>query len=177
MPGSLNNALLFLLNTIFDLYLFVLCVRFILAWSHADYFNPITRMIIQITQPIIAPLRRFIPNSGRIECATLVFIIFLEVIKIFLLTWLIMGGASFAAILFTAMENTVKLFLNTFFYAIIVFAIMSWVSPGPSPLRQVLTQLSAPILRPCQRLVPPIGGLDISPIFALIALQFFMILL
>lgn len=177
MPGSLNNALLFLINTLFDLYLFILCARFILAWSRADYFNPITRIIIQMTQPIIAPLRRIIPNMGRMEFSTLVFIIFLEIVKIFLLIWLMIGSASLLAILLAALENTIKLFLNTFFYAIIVFVIMSWVSPGPSPLRQVLTQLSSPILRPCQRFIPPIGGLDISPIFALIVLQFFMILL
>jgi YggT family protein len=177
MPGSLNNAVLFLINTLFDLYLFVLCIRLILAWSRADYFNPITRIIIQLTQPIIAPLRRLIPNYARIEFSTLFFIIVLEMIKIYLLSLLIMGGAPIAIIFLTAIQAFIRLVLNTFFYAIIVYVILSWISPGYSPLGQVLTQLSSPILRPCQRLIPPIGGLDLSPILALIALQFLMILL
>jgi YggT family protein len=177
MPGSLNNALLFLITTLFNIYLFVLCARFILAWSRADYFNPITRTIIQMTQPIIAPLRYIIPNYGRMETSTLFFIVVLEIIKIYLLSWIIIGSVPFIAVFFTALENTLKLFLSTFFYAIIAFVIMSWVSPGPSPLRQVLSQLSTPVLRPCQRLIPPMGGLDLSPFFAVVILQFLMILL
>jgi YggT family protein len=177
MSGSLNNAVLFLINTVFDLYLFVLCIRLILAWSRADYFNPITRVIIQLTQPVIAPLRRLVPNYARIEFSTLLFIIFLEIIKIYLLSLLLMGGAPVFVIVITAIQALIRLILNTFFYAIILHVIMSWVSPGYSPLGQVLTQLSSPILRPCQRWVPPLGGLDLSPILALIALQFLMILL
>jgi YggT family protein len=177
MTDSLNNAVLFLINTLFDLYLFILCIRFILAWSRADYFNPITRIIIQLTQPVIAPLRRVIPNYQRIEGSTLIFIIFLEIIKICILSWLMIGIVTFIPVLLTALEHTIKLFLSTFFYAIIAFVIMSWISPGPSPLRQVLTQLSDPLLRPCQRIIPPIGGLDISPIFAIILIQFLTILL
>jgi YggT family protein len=177
MTGSLNNAILFLINTLFDLYLFVLCIRLILAWSRADYFNPITRIIIQLTQPVIAPLRRLIPNYARIEFSTLVFIICLEIIKIYLLSLILMGGAPIVVIFITAIEAFIRLVLNTFFYAIILHVIMSWISPGYSPLGQVLTQLSAPILRPCQRLIPPLGGLDLSPVLALIGLQFLMILL
>lgn len=177
MPASLNNAILFLINTVFDLYLFVLCIRLILAWSRADYFNPITRTIIQLTQPIIAPLRRLIPNYARIEFSTLTFIIFLEIIKIYILSLLLMADASITIIMIMALQSVIKLILNTFFYAIILHVILSWVRPGYSPLGQVLIQLSSPILRPCQRLIPPIGGLDFSPVLALIILQFLIILL
>jgi YggT family protein len=177
MPGSLNNALLFLINTIFDLYLLVLCIRLILAWARADYFNPITHVVIQITQPVIAPLRRLIPNYARIEFSTLIFIIFVEIIKIYLLSLLLMGGAPIPAIILTALEAFIRLLLNTFFYAILLHVIMSWISPGHTPLGQVLTQLSSPILRPCQRIIPPLGGLDLSPVFAMIGLQFLIILL
>jgi YggT family protein len=177
MPGSLNNALLFLINSIFDLYLFILAVRLILAWSRADYFNPITRVVIQVTQPVIAPLRRVIPNYARIEFSTLVFMIFLEIVKISVISLLVMGGAPVVAVIITALVEFTRLILNTFFYAILVHVIMSWVSPGYSPLGQVLTQLSSPILRPCQRLIPPLGGLDLSPVIAMLGLQFVMILL
>lgn len=177
MPGSLNNAILFLINTVFDLYLFVLCIRLILAWSRADYFNPITRVIIQLTQPIIGPLRRIIPNYARVEVSTLVFILFLEVAKIYVISLLMMGGAPIVMLLLASLEAFARLVLNTFFYAIIFYVILSWVNPGYSPLGQVLSQLSSPILRPCQRIIPPIGGLDLSPLVAIIGLQFLMILL
>src|SRR5580693_7808620 len=102
MYQSLNNTGLFLINSIFDLYLMVLCVRLILAYSRANYFNPITRFVITVTQPIIAPLRRYIPNYHGIEYATLFFILILSIIKYLIISALFFSIPSMGILLVNA---------------------------------------------------------------------------
>ncbi len=177
MPGSISDAGLFLITTLFDLYLFVLCGRLLLAWVRADYFNPITRFVIRLTDPIITRLRRIIPNRRNLEISTLVFILFLEIIKLLLISMLLDTMPNVGALLFLSFIGTIKLILSTFFYAILFHAILSWVQPGYSPVGQLLSQLSSPILRPLQRVIPPVAGFDLTPLFALIILQLIMILL
>lgn len=177
MSESLNSAGIFLINTLFDLYLLVLCVRLILAWSRANYFNPITRFIIQITQPIISPLRRFIPTYAGIEFATLLCIIGLEILKLILITSLFSNLPDVSVLLLVAVLSSIKLILATFFYAILIGAIMSFLTPGNTPLTQVISQIASPILHPLRRFIPPIGGFDITPIPALIILRLCIMLL
>lgn len=177
MSGSLNDAGLFLVTTLFDLYLFVLCGRLLLAWVRADYFNPVTRFVIKLTDPVITRLRRILPNRRNLEISTLVFILFLEIIKLLLVSLLFDTMPNATALLFLTLAGTLKLILSTFFYAILFHAILSWVQPGYSPVGQLLSQLSSPILRPLQRAIPPVAGFDLTPLFALIILQLVMILL
>lgn len=178
MTNSLNTAALFLINTLFDLYLVVLMARMILAWVHADYYNPITQVIIKLTQPVISPLRRALPNFKGIELSTLIVILSLEVIKFFLIGLVTFGlPSNFFGLFILAGADTIKLLLNTFFYAIVLLAILSWVQQGYSPVARVLMQMASPIMRPFQRLIPPIGGFDLSPIPAMIFLQLLIILL
>ncbi len=177
MSESLNNAGLFLVNIVFDLYLFVLCGRLLLAWVRADYFNPLTRFIIKLTDPIITRLRRILPNHRNLEISTLVFILFLEIIKLLLLSLLLDTMPDITTLLFLTTLSVLKLILSTFFYAILLYAILSWIQPGYSPVAQILSQLSSPILRPLQRAIPPVAGFDLTPLFALILLQLIMILL
>lgn len=178
MLNPLQNAELFLINTLFDLYLLILMIRFILCWVRADYFNPVTRFIVRMTQPIISPLRRLIPTYANIEFATLFFILVLEVAKFFLVGLIVFGmPKAVAGILILACADTLKLLLNAFFYAIFLSAILSWFQPGYSPMVQLLTRLTSPIMQPIQRLIPPVGGFDLSPIPALIILQLLIIVL
>ena len=176
--GSFSNAGLFLINTVVNLYLFILSVRLILAWSRANYFNPITRFIITVTQPVINPLRRVIPNIKNLETATLVFMVVVEVLKFLLLSFLFFS-IPIVTLIILSLLDTIKVILSTFFYAILVQAILSWVqvSYTASPVVEVLERLTSPILRPLRRIIPPIGGIDITPIPALIGLQLLMMLL
>lgn len=177
MSGSFTNAGLFLVTTLFDLYLFVLCTRLLLAWVRAGYFNPLTHFILKLTDPVIIPLRRIAANRGNLEIATLSLILFLELMKFLLVSLLVASKTEMTTLLLLAIIGTVKLILNTFFYAILFQAILSWIQPGYSPIKQLLAQLSSPILRPLQRLIPPIAGIDITAIPALIILQLLMILI
>lgn len=175
--NSINGALLYLINTLFDLYLIVLSVRLILAWEKANAANPITQFIIKITQPIIRPLRYIMPSIGRLELATFFSIMVIELIKFFVISLLFANFFRFDLLLLISLVGTIKLILNTFFFAILFHAIISWIHTGPSPIAEVLFNLSAPILRPLRRLIPTVSGFDITPIPAMIILQLLIMLL
>ena len=175
--NSLDNVAIFLVKTVFDLYLFVLMVRLILAYAQANYFNPLVSFIIKMTQPLVAPLRRVVPNYRRIEFSTLILIIVFELIKISLLFLLTQGMPSLFMLLAVSLLETIKLLLQTFFYAILLQALMSWFQPGETPATQVLRLLTAPVLNPLRRVLPVVHGFDLAPIPALILLQLCIILL
>ena len=171
MPDSLDNIGIYLINTLFDLYLVVLGARLILAWVRANYFNPVTRFIIKITQPIVSPVRRIIPTYWGIEFATLFLMIVFELLKMILISSILLGGVDLSVIFILAVLGCIKMVLTVIFYSILIGAIMSLLSPGHTPVSEVLYQISSPVLKPLRRLIPPIGGIDITPIPALIILQ------
>lgn len=174
---SLNSAGVFLVKTLFDLYLFVLVIRLIMVWVRADYFNPLSQLIVKLTNPIITPMRRVIPNVANIELSSLVLIILLEMLKFFIIIYMLTGFPNPLSVIVLGLIDTFKTILSTFFYAILIQALMSWIQPGQSPITQILQKITSPILRPIQRIVPPVAGFDLSPIFALIILQVLIILL
>lgn len=173
--SAINEGILFLITTVGDLYLFVLAIRVLLAYSGANYYDPVTQFIVRCTDFLVVPLRRVIPNIRGIEVSTLVIIFAIEYIKYTLISSITFGGFSPVALLIVAFADSLKLFLLTYFYAIILQAILSWVQPG-SPVIVQLYRITAPIMRPIQRLVPNVGGIDISPIPAMILLQLTIIL-
>lgn len=176
MPTSIQTAALFLTNTLFSLYLFVLCVRLILVYVGANYFNPLTQFVVKLTDFIIRPLRRIIRNLGPIETSTLVVILMLEIGKFSLLSLIIKQAWNWASILSLTLGDSISLIINCFFYGIVGQVILSWVQPY-SPLNQTLRQFTSPIMNPIQRIVPLIAGLDISPIVAIVLLELLSILL
>lgn len=176
MSDTLRTALLFLVNSLFDLYLFVLVIRVVLVWVRSDYFNPVTQFVVKLTDVAVKPLRRMIPNSGNVETASLFLIFVLEIAKYFLIALMSFGVPNLLGLPVLALGDTVYLIIQTFTYAIVLQAIISIVQPN-APILSVLSRFTAPILRPLQRLVPTVGGFDITPIPALIGLQLLSILL
>jgi YggT family protein len=173
--SGLQGGLAFLITTLFDLYLFLLIIRVMLAFAGANYYDPITQFVVRCTDFIIKPLRRVIPNYRGIEISTVLLIFVLDFLKYALLAVLSIGMISTLGLLIIAAADTLKLFLQTYFYAIILQAILSWVQPS-SPVNSLLYRVTAPIMRPIQRLVPTVGGVDISPIPAMILLQLTIIM-
>lgn len=174
--SGIHDALLFLINTLFDLYLFVLILRALLAFAGVNYFDPITQLIIRLTAFIVHPLRRILPNYRRIEISTLIIILALELIKYTIISLLNFNTVSLTGLLILSFADTLKLILQTFFYAIILQALLSWVQPH-SPLNVLLYKINAPIMRPMQRVIPSVGGIDITPIPVMILLQLLMIMI
>lgn len=176
MSESLRTGLIFLINAVFDLYLMILMIRIILAYVGANYFDPVTQFVTRLTNFLVKPLRRGLPNYGRLETASIVLLIGLEILKFALILALSTGTLNITALLLLALADAIKLVLNLFFYAILIQVILTWVQPH-SPMSYTLYQVTSPLMRPIQRLIPPIGGIDISPIPALIILQFLSIVL
>lgn len=166
----------FIIGTAINLYLFVLVIRMILAYVGSNYFDPITQFIVRLTDPIVKPVRRFIPNYRRIEFSTLALIFAIDAIKfacIYLLTY---GTSTFSGLIILSIGDLLNMVISALFYAILLQAIMSWVQPM-SPANRTLYQITSIIMNPLHRIIPPIGGIDITPIPAMIGLQFLLIVL
>ncbi len=175
MTDTLRAALLFLVTAVFDAYLYILMIRLILVWGNADYYNPIIQFIAKCTDAIIKPIRRRIPNYRHLESATLLVIFVLSIVKYLLLCLISFGMPNFLGVIILAIGNCFKLVIDCFFYAILLQALLSWIQPG-SPINDVLYQFNSPLMRPAQRMIPPISGIDISPIPVLLMLQLLIII-
>jgi len=179
MISPFNNAGLFLVQSIFDLYIFILMIRIVLQWVDADFHNPIFAAIAKITTPPLRPLRRIIPMLHGIDLAAIVLLLALEIIKIALLVWLQADAVPrFPGLVVLSFAELLNQLINIFFYAIIALAVLSWLNPlVHSPLIEVLFRLTEPLMRPVRRVIPLIGGLDISPIPVLIILKLLAIVI
>ncbi len=169
----MQNALVFILRTLFDLYVLTFALRLLLQWAALDKRNPLVQFILRITNPLVIPLRRLLPSIGRIDTATIVALLGLQLVGTALLVRIgCVGEAALWQILALAILSLVKLALSVFTWAIILYVVLSWVSPGGyNPGAAVVAAVVEPVLAPFRRLIPPIGGLDLSPLFALIAIQ------
>lgn len=174
--SAMNDALRFLVETCFQLYLFILVIRVLLAYAGANYFDPITQFVARFTDKLVKPVRSIIPNASGIELSTLLIIYIFCCVKLFILSTLASFPINPLSVLLIGFADMITLFIQTLMYAIIIQALMTWIQPQSS-VNYILYKVTAPILQPIQRICPPVGGMDISPIPALILLQLSMILI
>ena len=171
MPSNVASALVFIVNALTSLYLLVLILRFWLPWLRADFRNPLAQGILKLTSPVIVPLRRIVPSFGRLDSATVLVAFVIQYAAIWLLLLILGTSAGIGDIAITALVKLVMLSINLFMFAIFVRIILSWISPGQyNPATAIIGTLTEPVLRPFRRFIPAIGGMDISPIFAIIFL-------
>jgi YggT family protein len=163
----------FIIDTLIGLYQVVLLLRLLLQITRADFRNPLARAVMQLTNPLIMPLRRVLPAVGRIDTASVVAILLVSVAKVWILT-LVSGFGMLLpqALVRGVMLDLVFLVLNTYLFSIVLNAILSFVAPGNySPAQSLLSAICDPVLNPIRRVIPPIAGLDLSPLWACIAIQ------
>jgi YggT family protein len=174
----MNAALFFVIKTLLDLYLIAYILRFLLQWGRADFHNPLSQFILRITNPVVRPLRRVVPAYRGVDLAPLVALLLLQLVVTTVLMLMATGAvATPATLLYYAVLRIIIGTVRLYFVAILVHVIISWVSPGHwNPLISVLHSITQPVLRPVRRVIPPIGGLDLSPLFVLIGLQAILIL-
>lgn len=170
---GLNTAAVYILQTLGSLYLLIVLLRFILQLVRANFYNPLCQFIVRATQPLLKPLRKIIPGFGGLDLASLVLAILLQFILIALTLLLTYGiVANPVQMLIWSMIGITALFLKVFFFALIVSVILSWVAQGShNPGVELVNQICEPVLAPIRRILPNLGGLDISPIFAFLALK------
>lgn len=177
MPQT-GNPLAFLIDTLVHIYLVALLLRFLLQAVRANFYNPFSQALVQVTNPVLRPLRRVIPGVGGIDFAAIVAMLLVQLLGLWLVLLVTGRSASVGGLLALAAFNVLDLTLLTLIITIVVQAILSWVNPGAAhPAASLLRQLNAPVLAPFRRLLPSTSGLDLSPLFALIALQFLRLLL
>lgn len=176
--SSVGNAFAFLIDTIFTLYIAVLLLRVMLEAVGADYYNPVSQVLIRLTEPLVGPLGRLIPRLGRFNTAAVVLLIVLQTIAVVVVAAISGFAVDPLQALVIAMFRLVRLLLMTYLVLIIVEVILSWVGGAMRhPIVPLIYQLTRPILEPIRRVVPSLGGLDLSPLIAIIGIQFLMILI
>lgn len=172
------RALIYIIDTLSTLITFIFLLRFWLPWFRVDFRNPLAQGILQVTSPVINPLRRIVPSVGRVDSATVMVAFLLQATTLIVLMLLAGGEPSARYVVVGALLRLVNLSLRMFMFAIVIRILMSWIAPMThNPLTAVLTRITEPLLRPFRRLIPLIGGFDISPVFAIILLGALSILL
>jgi len=176
--GYLGTPFTFLVETLIGLYILVVMLRFLFQIVRADFYNPITQTLVKMTHPVLAPLRRVLPSIGRADTASIVLLLLLQFLSLAIVSAI--GGLSINVpfLLIYSVAELVNLLLNVFLVAIFIRVIMSWVSPGSRhPAMDLLDSLVEPVLGPVRRMLPDMGGLDLSPIAVLLGIQVLKMLL
>jgi len=173
MGGSyVGNAATFLVQTVIGLYILIVMLRFLLQWARADFYNPVSQFIVKATQPPLAPLRRIIPGVAGFDLAAVVFMFVLKFIELWIIMMLLGRAPQAAGLALLSVAELLALLLNVYLFSILIQVIISWVNPGMyNPVMGLLHSLNEPLLGPARRMIPPISGLDLSPIAVIIILQ------
>ncbi|CDF96415.1 YggT family protein [Pseudomonas corrugata] len=170
---GLNTAAVYVLQTLGSLYLLIVLMRFVLQLVRANFYNPLCQFVVKATQPLLKPLRRIIPSLFGLDMSSLVLAILVQM-ALMALTLLLTYGTTGnpLQLLIWSIIGVTALFLKIFFFALIISVILSWVAPGShNPGAELVNQICEPALAPFRRIVPNLGGLDISPILAFMVLK------
>lgn len=168
----LVDAGAFLVTTVFDLYILVVMLRFLFQLVRADFYNPVSQFVVQLSNPPLRYLRRFVPGFGGVDVAALLLMLVLKFVE----RWIVLGMQGVAvgpvAALLLAVADLLDLAISVFMVSILVQVVLSWVAPTTyNPVVGLIRDLNEPLTRPARRLMPAVAGWDLSPILILIGLQ------
>lgn len=176
---NVTEMTLFLISTISSLYITVVILRFLFQLVRAEFYNPISQFIVKVTNPLLIPLRKLIPGVLGFDIASIALALLLQILTIEALY--LVGGFQaipFMTVLLVSALKLVALVLNIYFWALLIMVVLSWVVPyNNNPLKSLINSLLHPILSRIQKLVPPMGGLDFSPMIAMVIIYCLKILL
>jgi len=173
--GNVNSGFVWLISTLFDIFAFIVMLRFIMQYTRASFANPIGEIIVKATTPFLTPLRKIVPGFKGHDLAAIVLVFLILLVKFLLISTF--GAGSVAGALPRALMGIIGTAIDVFLITILVRVILSWVQPGGHALSLLLHSVTSSILNPIQKFVPPFNGLDLSPLIAMIILYFFKIVL
>lgn len=160
----------FLLDVVTGLLGGACLLRLYMQYQRVPFANPLGQVVIAFTNWLVLPLRRVIPAIGRVDVSSLLAAFLLELAQ-YAILWLLAGMAVGVALLpVWALFGLARLAISSMTGLMIVYAVLSWVQGG-SPLYDVIDRLAEPMLRPLRRVIPLIGGVDLSPLAFLVLLQ------
>lgn len=167
------NPLIFIIDTLFYLYMLLIALRIIMQWAHWEYHNPLVQFIIRATQVPVKFLRQFLPALGRWDTATIVLLFIVSLLKLTTISLISNGFPAGGWFLGYMLADVFSLFVNMFTFSIIIEVILSWITPAHAynPIEPLVRSMNAPLLHPVRRLIPPLGGIDLSPLFVMLGLQ------
>ncbi len=171
MTNSFIDALIFVVDQLAFLYLLILLVRLVLPWMGTSYKNPLTQAVMVATSPLVVPIRRIVPAIGKLDTATIIVALGIK----FGVNWMIsvLDKAEIPLLKLLALSGVelLQMLILMFSIGIFIRIIIGWIWPNSyHPLVGLLIAFTDPVMRPFRRFIPPFGPIDISPIFALIAL-------
>jgi len=162
-----------IIDTLSSLYLMIILLRFILQLSRADFYNPISQFVVKATNPLVVPLRRIIPGVAGIDLASIVLAVLFQAVVIGVkLAVLGLGMANPVGILVMSLVLVIGMILKVYFWSLLIMIVASWIAPGSMhPALVLINQICEPVMAPFRKLLPPMGGLDLSPILVFLVLQ------
>lgn len=173
-----SNAAIFLVQTAFGLYILAVMLRFLLQWVRADFYNPLVQVLVRITNPVLVHLRRLVPGLYGIDLAAVVLMLVLQGLELYLIANLLGGNMPVASLVLGSVAKLLGLVINIYFWTILIQVILSWVNPQAyNPAVALIHSLTEPVLRPARRMMPDLGGLDLSPLLVIVLLQLVKMLL
>ncbi|WP_020159016.1 YggT family protein [Methylobacter marinus] len=168
----MTNPVIFIIDTLFSLYILAVMLRFLLQWSGAEFYNPISQFLVKVTHPPLRILRRFVPPVGKIDTSSLVLVLALQMLADFSILMLKGVSIGIGALAILSITQLVSLLINIFIFAVFARALLSWLNPGTfNAASSILYSLTEPLLDICRRFIPDLGGIDLSPLAALLLLQ------
>ena len=171
--NAISGATIFVVQTLVSSYLAIVLLRFVLQLVKANFYNPLSQFAVKATQPLLKPLRQVVPSIAGLDTSSLLLAIVIQALLMAFVMTLTYGTIlDLPHLLIWALLGVFSLFLKIFWVAMIVMVIVSWIAPGThNPAAELAYQIAEPILAPFRRMLPNLGGLDISPIFAFLAIQ------
>lgn len=177
MGNYFSDAGSFLIDTVIGLYMLAIILRFLLQWVRADFYNPISQFLVTVTNPPLVFLRRFIPGFFGVDLASIILLIVLAMIKIYLIYSISGLTPHVSGVLVLAIGEMIQLGVYVFIFTMLIRIVLSWIQPGGyNPVLVLINQLTEPLMAPARRIIPPFGGLDISPILVFIFLYLTLML-
>jgi YggT family protein len=166
------NALLYIVHALVTLVVVAFLLRLLLPLVRAELRNPFGEAILKLTNPLVLPLRKMLPPARRFDVASLVALVLVQLAGTALVRLLAGMGLRLEAVLLGGMRDLLLTVLQFYFYAVLIHALLSWFAgAGSSPATRMLARLVEPLLEPIRRVIPPLGGLDLSALLLLIVLQ------
>lgn len=167
------------IQTVFNLFLLAVLLRLLLQQARADFYNPISQFLVKVTNPLLKPLRRLIPGALGIDMAAVVLALLVQMVALTLI--FLVYGAGFpppGRLFIWSVIAVVAMIVNIYFIAVLVGIVLSWVAPqSHNAIVMLIHQLTEPVMAPFRRLLPPIGGLDLSPILLFLVINVVQVVL
>jgi YggT family protein len=171
--SPLQEIGILIIQTLGSIYLLIVMLRFLLQIARADFYNPMSQFAVKATNPALLPLRKIIPGVMGIDLASLVLALLLQYVVIQVSAFILgFGLINPLSVVIWGLVGTLALTVNIFFWSLIIMVVASWVAPQSGhPALLLVNQLVEPIMAPFRKIMPDMGGIDLSPIFAFLALN------